>query len=71
MGNASETSKNLIFFLAFELPVLLGYGYYMRYQTYVILFEVIINAIGFVFCAVEIAFGIYAVVKVASFEDSI
>lgn len=71
MGNASETSKHLLMFLAFEVPILLGYGYFMRFQTYVLLFEVIINAIGFVFCAFEIAFAIVALIKVSSIEDAI
>jgi len=71
LGNASETSKNVLVFVLFVVPSLLGYGYFMRYQTYVTLFEVILNAIGIVFCAVEIGFGLYAFIKISSVEDTI
>ena len=71
MGNASETSKNLVFFLVFEVPILIGYCYFLRYQTYVLLFEIILNGIGLVFCVVEIGFCIVAIVKVAQIEDAI
>jgi hypothetical protein len=71
LGNKSETSLYLVFFLIFQIIPLFSYIYFLCLQTYALKIEVIINAIGLFFFAFEIVFCLLAILVLSAHEKAI
>jgi len=54
--------------LILSIPVLVGYGYFLRLQTYSLIFDLILNVIGIVFIGLEVIFIIYAAINIKANE---
>merc|ERR1711998_236907 len=61
-GNKLEEVGAMGWALGLGLISLTSYCYFLRYQTYVLYVEIILNGFGIVFVSWEIIFGVYAVV---------
>jgi hypothetical protein len=59
-GNKNEHSGTIIFFILLCLPSIVGFLFYGRLQTYVLLLEYILNYIAGILCVFELLFGIKA-----------
>ena len=62
-GNKSETRSSLILSVCFSIPVIMGFVYLLRLQTYVLVFDLVMNIIGIVFIGLEIINIIIAIFK--------
>ena len=58
----------LFYSLILSIPILVGYGYFLRLQTYALIFDLILNIIGIVFIIVEMIFTIYALINIKANE---
>mmetsp|Transcript_30051 Transcript_30051/g.27467 ORF Transcript_30051/g.27467 Transcript_30051/m.27467 type:complete len:118 (+) Transcript_30051:423-776(+) len=63
-GNKTESSQDLIFFILLSIPCIIAFIFFLRVQTYTLLFEVVLNAFGLFFSGFEF---IFAIVAMASF----
>lgn len=61
----------LFYSLILGIPVLVGYIYYIRFQTYVIVFDLCFNAIGIIFVFGEILLSLFAIFNIKANEKSI
>ena len=66
IGNKTETSLYLFHSLLLIIPVAFGYFYLIVLQTYVLIFDVVLNAIGLVFLAIEVLMSISTIYKIKS-----
>mmetsp|Transcript_3683 Transcript_3683/g.5414 ORF Transcript_3683/g.5414 Transcript_3683/m.5414 type:complete len:149 (+) Transcript_3683:115-561(+) len=57
-GNKTEQLAPLVWSIAMSIPLLVGHSYFLRLQTYVLRFDVIINAVSVVFICVEFILSI-------------
>jgi len=58
----------LLYAIVLSIPVLVGYGYFLRIQTYSLIFDLILNIIGIVFVSLEIIFIFYASINIKANE---
>ncbi|CAI2382782.1 unnamed protein product [Moneuplotes crassus] len=56
-GNKTETNLTTLFFVILTIPSIFGFCFYMLLQTYVLVIEIILNAIGIFFCVLELIIG--------------
>eukprot|EP00730_Choanoeca_flexa_P018041 TRINITY_DN8747_c1_g1_i1.p1 TRINITY_DN8747_c1_g1~~TRINITY_DN8747_c1_g1_i1.p1 ORF type:complete len:138 (+),score=6.27 TRINITY_DN8747_c1_g1_i1:87-500(+) len=64
-GNLLQESKSLIFLLVFTIPSLLGYLFFLRWQTYVLRIEVALSAIFLTLTGIVFVLGILALINVS------
>lgn len=70
LGNKSESSFYLVFFMIFTIVAFFSFCYYMFLQTYVMKFEVIINAVGGVMVSLEFVFCLLAIIIIGKNEKT-
>jgi transmembrane protein 216 len=70
IGNKTETSSYLIFFLLFSFVPFFSNCYFMVLQTYSLKIEVILNVIGMIFVSLEYVFCLIAVIVIGRHEKS-
>lgn len=58
----------LLYSMLLSIPVLVGYGYFLRLQTYSLIFDLILNIIGIIFVGLELIFMIIASVNIKTNE---
>lgn len=68
IGNKTESSSHIGWFLAIIIPAIAGYIYFLFLQTYVLMIEAIINAIGLTFLFFELFSGFFALNNFKNFE---
>ena len=66
-GNLTERKLPLLISLLLSLPCIICHIYFILWQTYVLRFEVITNAIQLCFVGLEIIFSIFAFISFARF----
>ena len=66
VGNKQETTAFLFYSLFLAFPVIVGYTYFLQLQTYSLIFDFILNAIGIIFTLLEMVTTIYAVLYIKS-----
>ena len=65
-GNKTETISTLCLSLALCIPVIMGFVYLLRLQTYSLVFDLVMNIIGIIFVGMEIINIIVAILKFIS-----
>jgi len=58
-------------FLIMSLPVFVGYLYYGLYQTYVIIYDLIINAIGLLILVIEFVCALIVIINIKTYEKTV
>jgi len=71
MGNKTETSVNIGHFILLEIPMVLGFVYYLRLQVYVFVYDIVLNCMGLGFLAIELILAILEYSKVKYNESMI
>ncbi len=51
----------MVQFILLTFPAIFGYVFFLRLQTYVLMLEVVLNAIGLVFMVFELLFSLSAI----------
>lgn len=69
-GNKTESSGTTVLFILMTIPTLLGTFYFMNFQTYVLVGEGILCAIGLFFGIVEFLLALFAAIEFKSLENS-
>lgn len=69
VGNKTETTFYLFYSILLGIPVIVGFTYYFRFQTYVIIFDMCFNIIGLVFTALEMILALIAIFYLKSQEN--
>jgi len=54
-----------------SLPVFVGYLYYGLYQTYVIIYDLIINAIGLLILVIEFVCALIVIINIKTYEKTV
>ena len=70
-GNKTETAVYLFYYIILGIPIIVSYVFYISIQTYVLVFDVVINATGIIFIIVESLLSIFAIMKIKSQDKSI
>jgi transmembrane protein 216 len=70
VGNKTETSLYLLYSILLAIPVGVGYMYYLILQTYVLVFDLILNAIGCLFVVLEIILSFFAIFNIKANEKT-
>ena len=63
-ANKTELRNYHIYTMLFSIPSLMGYLFYLRFQVYCLVFDVVISAIGMAFAFFGLLFSIFACVKI-------
>ena len=71
VGNKTEQSVFIFGFLIMALPSFVGFLYYGLYQTYVIIYDLILNAIGILILAIEFIFALLVLINIKTYEKSV
>lgn len=66
MGNRNETSILISIGFLFLIPVVILYIYYMILQMYVLVYDLILNAIGLVISLIQFLLGSYTIINIIS-----
>ena len=69
-GNKTESSTVTFLFLLITLVTFLGNFFFLSFQTYVIVIEVLIGFLCLIFSGFELIFGIVAAIEFKSLENS-
>jgi transmembrane protein 216 len=69
VGNKTETTLHLFYSIILAIPVIVGYIYFLRFQTYVLVFDMCFNIIGLIFIAAELLFCLFAILNIKSNEN--
>eukprot|EP00128_Syssomonas_multiformis_P017357 Colp12_sorted_trinity150504_noHs@13357 len=64
-GNLTENSSPLSVSIAFGVPVIFAYLFYLLWQTYVLRIEAILQYIGIAFTGLEMLISVYTVIVFA------
>lgn len=59
-GNKTETSSTMVQFILLTFPAIFAHVYFLRLQTYVLMVEVVLNAMGLVIMIFEFLFSLSA-----------
>ncbi len=62
-ANKSESYSLLVYYFLLSFPVILGFVYFLRLQTYVIMIEVALNSMGIFFVAMQMLFSVPAIFR--------
>ena len=68
IGNKTESSTYVVWFLLIIIPSIVGFIYFLFLQTYVLVIEIILNVVGILFIALEFIAAIVALSSFKSFE---
>lgn len=68
IGNKTESSSHIGWFIAIILPAIAGYIYFIFLQTYVLMIEAILCAVGLTFLFLEFFSGLFALSSFKNFE---
>lgn len=68
MSNKTSSSSSMIYFFIFIFIDVFGYAYYMALQSYVLLVEIVLGAIGCLLLTCEFGFGLIAYLSFKNFE---
>jgi len=68
MGNKTERSSHLVWFLVLTLPVAAVHVYYVAFQIYVLVFDVVLNAISFVWIIGDSFFAVMSAINFGRHE---
>ena len=71
IGNLTETSQFILFFLVLTFFTLFSFIYYAFLQTYILRIELIFNCIGIILNIIEIIGGLFAFLKILDSENSL
>eukprot|EP00164_Ancoracysta_twista_P002961 GFYU01003943.1.p1 GENE.GFYU01003943.1~~GFYU01003943.1.p1 ORF type:complete len:169 (-),score=19.14 GFYU01003943.1:448-903(-) len=63
MGNKTEETLPMAFFILLSLLSIVGNIYYLQLQTFVLRFDVLLNSIALFFIGVEIVLGIVTTIR--------
>lgn len=66
MGNKSENVYLFLIGFIFTIPNLIVYIYYLGFQTYVLVFDLLLNILGIILLVFEIIMGFYTMIKIPS-----
>ena len=69
-GNKTEKSNITFLFVLLAILCIFCFVFFLILQTYVLVIEVVLNALGLLFCILEILFGIIRVCIFRSVENS-
>ncbi|KAM3146567.1 hypothetical protein pb186bvf_001536 [Paramecium bursaria] len=70
IGNKTESPNQIMWLLLLCFPMAFFFFYFMLLQTYVLLAELVINIIGLIFLAFEIAFSVFAFLSFKNYEKT-
>jgi len=70
-GNKTETAVYLFYCTILGIPVIVSYVFYIQLQTYVLVFDVVLNATGIIFIIVETLLSIRAIINIKSHDKPI
>lgn len=68
IGNKTESSAYLVWFLLIIIPSAIGFIYFLFIQTYVLVIEIIFNVIGIILIVLEFISALIALSTFKSFE---
>lgn len=60
----------MVWFLLLSLPLSFAFAFFIRLQTYVLIVELVINAVGIFFMGSEFLFGIVAFIQFKNNEKT-
>ena len=68
VGNKTEKVWMIFIGLILEIPIIIIYIYYIKIQTYVVVYDIILNAIGFLLAISEGLLSFLAIINIFSNE---
>ena len=57
-ANKTEIKAYHVYTILYSIPVILGYGFYLYHQIYVLIFDFLISVFGLFFAVMELIFSI-------------
>ncbi|EAS07025.1 transmembrane protein (macronuclear) [Tetrahymena thermophila SB210] len=68
VGNKTESTSHIVWFLLVNLPAIAGYFYFLLLQTYSLMIELIMAIIGLIFILFELIWAFSALTSFKNFE---
>ena len=60
-ANKTEIKAYHIYTILYSIPVILGYGFYLYHQIYVLIFDFLFSVFGLFFAVMELIFSIITI----------